>query len=476
MRAVSNKDSQLKSMTSSASPNQMTDENNRSAVSGHCGTSLSSHEECCRSEDLNRYVCSDEGKEVGHLKKSQSLGNMLQKDHDHNCSEGSEFDVTDHEHKCNPSSFKRDEAVREPTEMCSPKNGDAFDASSDLISHDFCEPSGDHPVDSDCHRRISYAQSKFPRSQSAIFENDPASDLEGSVDSERLGSRCRSVEGLCSLIDEKFDCLSGGEIHRSQSNLDLYCTPSSPDAYRASNFEYHGSVGCSDTAAEGHRSTGSTEENFVRDGILVGHEYWDGKYICGDHSVDPVAPFCADSGDVYHHSGNDGGLSEAMDHEREEKLWNRDSMFHQSLVVEVPESVNISDTNDISGEPEHNKTDIDEDPSELTPRAYNIKRVEDWINKIDINDIALDEQGESSISALANSSEPMAGVPTVRPDAKSPLGMEIAYTYISKLTPASSSAQLANLGLVVIPRLSAFTGLRLLNLSGNSIGKPLFLS
>jgi hypothetical protein len=243
--------------------------------------------------------------------------------------------------------------------------------------------------------------------------------------------------------------------------------------YRASNIDDRGSVGCSDAAAEGQRSTGSTEENFVRDGILVGHEYWDGKYICGDHSLDPVAPVCADPSDVYHHSGNDGDLSEATDQERE-KLWNRDSTLHQSLVVEVPELVNISDTNDISGEPEHSKTDIDEEPSELTPRTYNIKRIEDWINQIDINYIALDEQGESSNSALAKSSEPMAGVPAVRPDAKSPLGMEIAYTYISKLTPASSSAQLANLGLVAIPRLSAFSGLRVLNLSGNSIGKPFF--
>ncbi|KAK8458775.1 hypothetical protein SEVIR_2G004200v4 [Setaria viridis] len=467
MRGASNnaQEQKVNCMTGSANPNQMADENNHSAVSGHYGTSPSSHQECCRSEDLNRYACSDEeGKEVGHLKKSQSLGNMLQKDHDHNCCEGTEYDFTDHEHKCHHSIT----VVGEPTKVCSPKNENAFDASSDLISHDFCEPSGDHAVDSDSHHHISYAQSKFPRSQSAIFQNESTSDREGSVDSEILGSRCRSYEGLCSLIDEKVDYLSGGEMHRCKSNLDVYCAPSSPDVYQKLNIEGNGSVGCSDAAEEGQRSAGSTEENFIRDGILVGHEYWDGKYICGEHSVDPVAPFCADSGDVFHHSGHDDGLSEAMDQEREEKLWNRDSAHHQSLVVEVPDSVNISDTKDISGEAEHNKTDIDEDPNELTPRTYNIKRIEDWINQINIDDVTLDELGESSISAPAIPSEPTVGVP-VRPDAKSPLGMEIAYTYISKLTPASSSAQLANLGLVVIPRLSAFSGLRLLNLSGNSI-------
>ncbi|RLM85710.1 uncharacterized protein C2845_PM04G00740 [Panicum miliaceum] len=467
MRAAARKDSReqmVKSRTGSASPNQMTDENNRSAVSGHYGTSPSSHQECCRSEDLNRYACSDEGKEVGYLKKSQSLGNILQKDRDHNCSEGTECDFTDHEHKCHHSSFKSIAVVGESSKVCSPKNEDAFDASSDLISHDFCEP-----FDSDSHHHISYAQSKFPRSQSAIFQNDTTSDQEGSVDSGILGSRCRSVEGLCSLIDEKVDYLSGGEMHRCTSNLDVYCAPSSPDAYRTLNIEDTGSVGCSDAAEGGQRSTGSTEENFIRDGILVGHEYWDGKYICGDHSVDPVAPSCADSGHAFHHSGNYGSLSEAMDKEREDKLWNRDSAHHQSLVVEVPDLVDISDTKDISGEADHNKTDIDGDPNELTPRTYNIRRTEDWINQIDMDDITVDELGESSISASTESCEPTAGVPAVRPDAKSPLGMEIAYTYISKLTPASSSAQLANLGLVAIPRLSTFSGLRLLNLSGNSI-------
>ncbi|ONM50973.1 Outer arm dynein light chain 1 protein [Zea mays] len=362
MHAASKKDYQLESMTGSVRSNQMTEENNRSAVSGHCGSSPSSHQECCRSEDLNRYVCSDEGKEVGHLKKSQSLVNMLQKDHGRNSSEGSEVDVTNHEHKYDPSNLKRSEVVGESSKLYRLKNEDDFDASSDLISHDFCEPLGDHTVDSDSHHDMPYSQSNLPRSQSAIFQNDCTSDPEGSVDSEILG--CRSVDGLCSLTDEKFDYLRGGEMYHCKSNLDVYCAPS-PNMHRASNIDDHGSVGCSDVAAEGQRSTGSTEEFFVRDGILVGHEYWDGKYICGDHSLGPVALFCAD----YYHSGNDVDLSEATGQERE--LSNRDSTLHQSLVVEVPESVSISDTNDISGEPEHSRTDIDEDPSELTPRTYN---------------------------------------------------------------------------------------------------------
>ncbi|KAK3126149.1 hypothetical protein QOZ80_7AG0552350 [Eleusine coracana subsp. coracana] len=464
MLAASNKDSQdpaVNSVTGSASPNQMAAENNCSAVSGHYGTSTSSHQECWRSEDLNRSACSDDSKEVGRLKKSFSLGNILQKDHDHCYSEGTECDDINHD-------FQSTTAIGDTTKSCNIKNVDALDASPDLISHDLCEPSGDHGMDSDSHH-MSYSQSKFPRSQSAVFQNNSTSDHEGSVDSEMLGSRCRSVDGLRSLFDEKVDYLSVNEIHRSKSTLDLYSGPS-PDTYQTLNMEDNGSLGCSDAADEGQRSSASAEENFVRDGMLVGHEYWDVKYISGDHSVDPVAPFSADSADVFHHSAHDGGISDAMDQEIEEKLWNRDNTLHnQSLVVEVPDSRNMSNTKDIGEEPERGKKVIDEDPNELSPRAYSIKRIEEWINQINFDDLTVNEQGESSFSALGESREPAAGVPAVRPDAKSPLGMEIAYTYISKLTPVSSSAQLANLGLVAIPRLSAFSGLRLLNLSGNSI-------
>ncbi|KAF2292127.1 hypothetical protein GH714_013373 [Hevea brasiliensis] len=48
-------------------------------------------------------------------------------------------------------------------------------------------------------------------------------------------------------------------------------------------------------------------------------------------------------------------------------------------------------------------------------------------------------------------------------------GMEAAKRYISSLSAAATTAQLSNHGLAVIPFLSAFVSLRVLNLSGNSI-------
>ncbi|VAH30921.1 unnamed protein product [Triticum turgidum subsp. durum] len=472
MLTVSKKDSQeqtVKFTTGSVGPKQMADENNHSVASGQYDINSSSHQECWRSDEWNRHACSDDDKEekVGHLQKSQSLGNMLQEDCDHHGSEGTECDITDHDYRSHCSGFKSNTDVEESTRLGSKNNENVFDASSDLISHGVYEPSVDHAADSDRHH--SYDHSKFPRSQSAIFQNNSDSDREGSVDSERLGPRCRSFEDLCSMDGEKVDYLSGDETNRSKSNLPVLCAgPSSPGISELLDLE-NGSGGRSDAAEDGQRSSASVDGKFVRDG-MISHDYWDGKYIAADNSAHPVATCFGDSG---HYCVINGALNQ----EREEKLWNRNSGLDQeSLGIDMPNLKNPSDSKDISEEAEHNETEMngdqhfDEDSNELSPRAYSIKRIEDWISQIDIDsDIIVEEQGESSSSASTKYSESVVSVSAVRPDAKSPLGMEIAYTYISKLTPVSSSAQLPNLGLVAIPRLSAFSGLRLLNLSGNSI-------
>nr|BAJ97618.1 predicted protein [Hordeum vulgare subsp. vulgare] len=472
MLTLSKKDSQeqtVKFTAGSASPSQMAGENNHSVANGQYDINSSSHQECWRSDEWSRHACSDDDTEekVGHLQKSQSLGNMLQEDCDHHGSEGTECDITDHDYRSHRSGFKSNTDVEESTRVGSKNNENVFDASSDLISHGVYEPSVDHAADSDRHH--SYDHSKFPRSQSAIFQNNSDSDREGSVDSERLGPRCRSFQDLCSIDGDKVDYLSGDETNRSKSNLHVLCAgPSSPGISEALGLE-DGSGGRSGAAEDGQRSSASVDGNFVRDGMLS-HDYWDGKHIAADNKAYPVATCCADSGRYCLING-------ALDQEREEKLWNRNSdIYHESIGIGMPNLRNLSDSKDISEEAEHNETGMngdqlsDEDPNELSPRTYSIKRIEDWISQIDIDsDIIVEEQGESSSSASTKYSESVISVSAVRPDAKSPLGMEIAYTYISKLTPVSSSAQLANLGLVAIPRLSAFSGLRLLNLSGNSI-------
>lgn len=108
---------------------------------------------------------------------------------------------------------------------------------------------------------------------------------------------------------------------------------------------------------------------------------------------------------------------------------------------------------------------------ELPNEDFKIKRIEKWV--LDLKHCSpleetnvltdIDQQGQNGKSVVL---DPMAAL---KNDSKALLGMDAAKRYISCLSASATSAQLANHGLVVIPFLSAFTSLRALNLSGNSI-------
>ncbi|CAM8939699.1 unnamed protein product [Rhodiola kirilowii] len=108
---------------------------------------------------------------------------------------------------------------------------------------------------------------------------------------------------------------------------------------------------------------------------------------------------------------------------------------------------------------------------EEAPRKdFKTKRIEDWVMDLK-HCVPLEEE-----DPVPNSSEPIKrvtnvtdGLTAVKMDAKVTPGMEAAKKYISALSPASTAAHLENHGLVVIPFLSAFVGLKVLNLSGNAI-------
>lgn len=108
---------------------------------------------------------------------------------------------------------------------------------------------------------------------------------------------------------------------------------------------------------------------------------------------------------------------------------------------------------------------------ELPNEDFKVKRIEKWVMDLQhcssleetnvLSDI--DQHGQNGKSVVL---DPMTAT---KNEAKALLGMDAAKKYISCLGPSATSAQLANHGLVVIPFLSAFTSLRALNLSGNSI-------
>lgn len=106
-------------------------------------------------------------------------------------------------------------------------------------------------------------------------------------------------------------------------------------------------------------------------------------------------------------------------------------------------------------------------------KDFKFKRIEEWVNDLQLCN-PLEEINEqpsfTNISPERESTIAGGGLSTSKIDNKVTPGMEAAKRYISSLNAASTTAQLSNHGLAVIPFLSAFVSLRVLNLSGNSIG------
>ncbi|XP_071692704.1 uncharacterized protein [Rutidosis leptorrhynchoides] len=104
---------------------------------------------------------------------------------------------------------------------------------------------------------------------------------------------------------------------------------------------------------------------------------------------------------------------------------------------------------------------------QLPNEDFKIKRIEKWVMDLqhsssledDFDDLEQNDVNDAIFDPVAS----------VKNDAKSIMGMDAAKRYISSLNASATSAQLANHGLVVIPFLSAFSSLKALNLSGNSI-------
>lgn len=99
-----------------------------------------------------------------------------------------------------------------------------------------------------------------------------------------------------------------------------------------------------------------------------------------------------------------------------------------------------------------------------------IKRIKEWV--MDLQHFSpLEETTESlHVSDQLNKAfDPVDGLTATKFDSKVTPTMEAAKKYISSLSASTTTVQLANHGLVVIPFLSAFVSLKVLNLSGNAI-------
>ncbi|WCJ37660.1 Outer arm dynein light chain 1 protein [Euphorbia peplus] len=131
-------------------------------------------------------------------------------------------------------------------------------------------------------------------------------------------------------------------------------------------------------------------------------------------------------------------------------------------IIPVPDEV--SEAKQFQGESSVNQG------NEFSGKDFRIKRIEDWVSDLQYCN-PLEETNEPSFTNLSmdGASTIVNSLSTTKTDNKVTPGMEAAKSYITSLGASATTAQLSNHGLAVIPFLSAFVSLRVLNLSGNSI-------
>jgi len=108
---------------------------------------------------------------------------------------------------------------------------------------------------------------------------------------------------------------------------------------------------------------------------------------------------------------------------------------------------------------------------QLPSKDFKMKRIAEWVNDLQLCS-PLEETNESSQSDDQVKRDPniLNSLTAAKIDGKITPGMEAAKKYISSLSAITTTAHLANHGLVMIPFLCAFASLKALNLSGNAIG------
>ncbi|KAH6834138.1 hypothetical protein C2S53_017995 [Perilla frutescens var. hirtella] len=175
--------------------------------------------------------------------------------------------------------------------------------------------------------------------------------------------------------------------------------------------------------------------------------------------------------------GMDGVGRQVRYQERHNSVHNDDENTGENPADDTDENYNyVGSSKDWIIPMPNNQKDIKGDTSvhhwdELPAKDFRIKRIENWV--INIQHCGpLEESNESapcydqeSRKANALLEEPALS----KVDDKVSPGMVAAKRYISSLNASATAAQLSNLGLHVIPFLSAFGSLKALNLSGNAI-------
>lgn len=202
---------------------------------------------------------------------------------------------------------------------------------------------------------------------------------------------------------------------------------------------------------------------------------YDSPLLVRSNSMPNIADSASEKSSPSHHSRSSDDLH-VLDTHQTDKLkqeqgqdrdYDDDGYDYSSLAKDwiVPPTDELKLTTFLEGETS-NKA------AEFPGKDSKFKRIEDWVNDLQHVDFS-EEADEINDDELPREPEPTTGPAKVDVMKSSP-GMEAAKKYISSMSASATTVQLVSYGLVEIPFLSAYAGLRVLNLSGNAIGKAIF--
>lgn len=446
-------------------------DNHLSNTSAEQETSPSSHGSCRKSDDLTGNYCPDKSEEfrtMTHLKKTQSLGCVLDKKRGLYGNSITEENEMDHEfcvhyfHEKNldagGDSVVNSELAKALDQGCAEENtcnqhhenemSDSVELTADPVHNrsifsigEYDEQHGDY-VHTTGHigDSVHSPSDTLPAFAKSLSETNLAvhadSSIEGGMVREMTGPRSRSLEDLCSDPAERDEFLNDSITFFSEEAFQKHIAASySHDTPEPSELDGKGSPCNTDPKEErtlcnlsfgfNQMENQKTADNFLDEKLKS--------------EIQPFVEF---------------------------KPHNEDNL-HDERRESEPDGLEV-------------RRNLQQDFSiqncdHLTSEEFTFKRIEDWISQIDLENGVVEELGESSSSVskrvphVSKNDPQMATVGITTKHAAHNLGMEVAYTYISSLPTTSSSAQMSNLGLVAVPFLGAFGFLRVLNLSGNGI-------
>ncbi|KAI3824724.1 hypothetical protein L1987_06195 [Smallanthus sonchifolius] len=315
-----------------------------------------------------------------------------------------------------------------------------------LEDHNTNKPNKDPVLSKEVHEGnnaypFQSSAGQYSRSEGLKSMNDTDSERDHGI---KVMRKCVSLRTGLAAYQDMTSCEESSSSHGNRSRDVYQDAQDSVSPQISSNLVNHALDLSPDHLQRSDEEVGDSSETRLS-GVCTG----------GSSSCTPCTPpsFEIENDSVGHADKSDGDDDEAYDYAGLAKDWIVPAVDERAKGKSVQE-----DYSDCQWE-------------ELPDEDFKIKRIEKWVMDLQHSSSSeetdmlrdLDHHGQNGKNTIL---DPMAAS---KNDAKTNLGMDAAKRYISSLNAAATTAQLANHGLVVVQFLSAFSSLRALNLSGNSI-------